>query len=317
VPARAWGFKSPLRHRAKALLSGSVGDDRLGRRQVGGGRQTTLHHSYTTTGRGLRVAYATGSMGNSGPFPPRAAHMPNCLQHPVVMNQPGEERWAQRVISRELRLSVEQHDDGTEHRMYDLRVGPATSPTHAIEVTSAAWEEFMATMKTLVTQAMIVPGLVGDWVVSVVPTARPRDIKKRVPDLLRALEAIGRDDAFGGLQVTNPEHLDRVAGSIGVTHANRYREQGRGQVHFTTSGGGGAVHYSGTALPGFVSEFTKHPKRANKLINLARSEAPECHLFVVMVLGGTPWPVESFFTVPGERTLPAEPPDLPKPLTAV
>ena len=82
-------------------------------------------------------------------------------------------------------------------------------------------------------------------------------------------------------------------------------------------GTGGAVDSQGTAVPGWVGQFLRHPDREDVIQKLRRSGAAERLAFIFVVLGGAPLPVEYYFNFTGLDQLPTEAPNLPQPVTGV
>lgn len=157
----------------------------------------------------------------------------------------------------------------------------------------------------------------GDWLVQVEPGADIRRIKKGLPALLAVLEA-------NGLTSTRQDHLLRPHDEelfdqldvMRVDAAHCHRTPGSGQVSFILRGIGGGVDREGASLPGWVGGFLRDDERADNLGKLARSGAPERHVFVPVVFAGATWAVESYLTG-SLSALPPAPPDLPEPVTGV
>lgn len=231
-----------------------------------------------------------------------------------------EEVWAQSVIALVLGLDVVQNDDNSEQGMYDLRVGYAENPVIAIEVTSAVDDIFTATWNSGPAQGPKRWQLVGDWTVQLERRADLKQIDAELPAVLATLESSSLE---GGLPV---DHMLRrynrpvwdVLRRLGIGYVSCYRTPGSGSVNFTMTGRGGTIDSKGESIPAWVGDWLRNEKRADVLRKLAATTAPERHVFIPVSLRGAGWPVESYLiTWLGRRELPRDPPDLPKPVTAV
>ena len=100
------------------------------------------------------------------------------------------EQWAQRVIKKHLGRPVKKHDDGSTPAMYDLRIGPITTPEVAIECIAAVDPIFaeMWNMGPVKIPARI--AVKGDWIVGISATARVNTIGQNVERLLKQLETL-------------------------------------------------------------------------------------------------------------------------------
>lgn len=130
----------------------------------------------------------------------------------------------------------------------------------------------------------------------------------------RGLSRFSVDRMLRGRTTSLFEELE----SLGVVSGSCFRLPGTGKVSLAMSGTGGAVDSTGTAVPGWVGQFLRHPDREDVLRKLQRSDAAERHAFIFDVLGGAPWPVEYYLNfTEGLDQLPTEAPNLPQPVTGV
>jgi len=232
----------------------------------------------------------------------------------------GEEEWARRIVAKELRRSVELHDDGSRDGMYDLRIGPVDAPELAVECVGAVDSTRTETWNIGPARGPLERALRGDWFITVTRNARIKAMEQRIGPLLRELEDQGVSDVAvdRGLRWRDSAVLEELE-SLGVTYASCFRLPGEGKVHRTIEGtGGGVVDYQGTAVPGWVGQFLRDPAQEDVLRKLQRSGAAERHAFIFVVLGGAPWSVEYYFNFMEELDqLPDEAPNLPQPVTGV
>ena len=229
------------------------------------------------------------------------------------------EEWARRIVEKELRRSVVVNDDNSRDGMYDLCIGPADAPELAVECVGAIDQTRTETWNVGPSKGPLELSLLGDWIITITPSARIKAIKKRLEPLLQELEDRGLHDtpvnrALNWRDPAVGEELD----SLNITHANCYRLPGTGKVSFAMTGTGGAVDSQGTTVPEWVGEFLREPDQEDVLRKLQRSEAEERHAFIFVALGGATWPVEYYFNfTEGLDQLPTEAPDLPQPVTGV
>lgn len=200
------------------------------------------------------------------------------------------------MVGHALGVLVLRHDDGSEAGMYDLRVGPAETPEHAIEVCRAAdegrEESNAIDGKTAITSE---PRLSGTWSVEVAPRVGRRGLAENLVPILADLEARYRvEDLFDvrlSLEAWRewPE-LERR----GVVVARRHSDGHGGRLWIRNPSMGGGVDTLGTALPSWASGWAwDHEDNRAKL---ARSSAPYRHLIVPVMFGAAPWSVQSYLT---------------------
>jgi|SRR5215472_3292021 len=98
-----------------------------------------------------------------------------------------EEPRAQACLQHALpELTVGQHDDGTRPGMYDHTVIYPDS-MGAVGITAAADAQQIRLWKLIGgrVKRWLEPGVVGGWQVRVLPSARARNLRSQLPDLLR------------------------------------------------------------------------------------------------------------------------------------
>ena len=93
-----------------------------------------------------------------------------------------EEEWARRIVSAELRVRVDQYDDGSRHGMHDLEAVAAGGRRIAIEVTAAVDAE-ATELWNIVNgdERWIEPDLAGGWGVTVLPNGAPSEARVASP----------------------------------------------------------------------------------------------------------------------------------------
>ena len=104
------------------------------------------------------------------------------------------EQWARSIISAELGVAVEIHDDDSEASMYDLRIGSRDAPDVAIECTGAVDRVATETWNVGPARGPMTATLAGDWMVEVRSGAMFRRITQELGPLLHFLEREGVDD---------------------------------------------------------------------------------------------------------------------------
>jgi hypothetical protein len=231
----------------------------------------------------------------------------------------GEEAWAQAMISAELGLPVEKHDDGSFPGMYDLMIDPK-GRCGAVEVTACTDPESTETWNLMNGggDVWVVDGLSGGWLVTVFPSSRVRQLKAELPTLLRGFEAAGitnLDQAGGPISAW----LEPLTERLRIASAHQGATSRPGSIYLTIELApertGGLVPSNGDAIAAWCGAFLREPKQADVLDKLRRSGASERHAFVfVPGLTPAPWPVPYLLT-----TDPVPPPtiapDLPAEVT--
>ena len=228
------------------------------------------------------------------------------------------ERWAQRVIEEELRRAVDLHDDQSKPSMFDLRVGPVDAPEIAIECIGAVDPVRTETWNIGPAKGPLHLDLEGDWMVSLVRTARIKKLEARLEPILRRCERIGLIENLRvdwEMKRRQPE-LFAELWDLGIEWASCHRSPGRGEVHLEMEGIGGAGDTQGTAIPLWIRDFLEAPERTDVLYKLARSGAAECQAFVIVEFGGATFSVESYLEGSLDF-LPPAPPILPAPVIGV
>ncbi|HEU0013092.1 MAG TPA: hypothetical protein VFQ45_05385 [Longimicrobium sp.] len=226
------------------------------------------------------------------------------------------EDWARRIVERELKRAVTLHDDGSRPGMVDLVVGDALHPDVAIECVGAVDPVRGETWNSGPAPEPLELAVAGDWTVELMPGVRMDSLSAPLEALLQECEELEISELPDWrLQRSNPSLAASIE-RLRIESAHCFRTRGQGLVHLSLTGIGGAVDREGTALPAWIEEFLRAPERADVLSKLESSGAKECHVFVSVAVGGAAWEVESYLGREIE-TLPASPPDLPPPVSAV
>jgi hypothetical protein len=228
-----------------------------------------------------------------------------------------EEKWARSVLERELGCPVEQHDDGSRDRMYDLRVVYEDGTTGAVEVTAAADAETIEFWNLMNTSGRwVVPDLVGRWSVHVEPSAQVRKLRTELPALLMDFENAGRLS-----YETRRRDFDATAAELGVITARQSGTDSPGSIYvwpeLPPDRVSAFVGDTGDPLAEWLGTFLSKPEQADVRMKLATSKADETHAFVV-VPAFTPAP----FTVVdvlirGDVSIPTFDPVLPDEISHV
>ena len=139
-------------------------------------------------------------------------------RHDGAMTQLGdEELWAQACIQQALLdARVEQHDDGSRPGMYDLRIVYPDDSVAAVEVTIAGDPKYIELGKELDRKAKHwhVAGLRGSWWIRVLPSARLRELRQQLPDILRSLELDDVRNIRGNR--SSPNTLVKLIGKLNI-----------------------------------------------------------------------------------------------------
>ncbi|MFI5849361.1 hypothetical protein ACIA8B_14830 [Micromonospora chalcea] len=233
----------------------------------------------------------------------------------------GEERWVKACIEAMLRdAEVKQHDDGSKPGMHDLDLIRTGRQFGAVEITSAADPESIPLWKLINKgQRWIEPQLAGGWFVSLLPSARGKRVRAELPSLLAELERLGITEVSSRRRPLHPvaQQLD----ALGVVTAGQGGTQFPGSIYPTIQlpdeKSGGMVADTGDALASWFSDWLPEPDQADNLQKLARSGAPERHLFVLFPGFTTaPFPVVDLLLRNG-APLPTVPPTLPPEVTHI
>ncbi|HVE92846.1 MAG TPA: hypothetical protein VNE62_11210 [Actinomycetota bacterium] len=197
-----------------------------------------------------------------------------------------EEEWARQVMSYALGVPVLQHDDGSVGGMYDLDV-VYDGETAAAEVISAADGESIALWNLMNgrDETWVVDELQGGWMVSLESTARAKRLRTELPRLLQELEMSGLTGFRRG-RTSAKDQFSEVAHALGVASAMQNGTDVPGSIYITIQlpreRAGGFLADTGDALPAWVAEFLRAPKRRDVLDKLARSGRSERHAFVFL-----------------------------------
>ena len=103
--------------------------------------------------------------------------------------------------------------------MYDLKIVYANGSIGAVEITAAPDKGRIELWREIRKRAVLhqEPSLVGGWLIRILPTARARELDKRLPNLLRELEHDGRRVLRGAKTSTDPH--ESLAGALGIIEA--------------------------------------------------------------------------------------------------
>ncbi|MBE0411314.1 MAG: hypothetical protein IBX69_16450 [Anaerolineales bacterium] len=138
-----------------------------------------------------------------------------------------------------------------------------------------------------------------------------------VEQILQGLVTRGICDIHANyLLKRHDEELFNRLGSLGITHVYCFHLPGTGKVHLGIPGSGGVVSDHGDSVPEWVGELLCNPQHKDVLDKLDKSNAPECHVFVIVDYGGTSWPIFSYLSN-DIKHLPRKDPNLPFPVTGV
>lgn len=232
-----------------------------------------------------------------------------------------EELWVSSCITHVLsNVEVRQHDDQSHDSMYDLDLIYPDGSKAAVEVTSAVDGESVALWKLMNGDGRWQePSLIGGWSVSLVPSARAKVIKSRLPILLADFERRGLTRFEPSTFPADPR--DALARSLGVASAWQGPTDYPGSVYLTielpSERSGGMVADTGDALATWLSEWTHESHQNDNRRKLASSSATERHLFI-LVSGFTTAPFSvTDLLMRDHAPLPTIDPDLPDEITDV
>jgi hypothetical protein len=234
-----------------------------------------------------------------------------------------EEAWAKACIEQEQpHAQVDQHDDGSQSGMYDLKITYPSGDIAAVEITAAMDER-----RTLVRKSTRgkgtrwqEPSLTGGWDVRVSADDVPKDFNKRLPVLLHALEQGGQTVIRGN--AFSSDQLAVLAATLGVIEARQWQTAHPGSIYVMPERPGGpAAGYlladNGDPLANWLSRWIADPapNQSGNLAKLANSGASERHLFI-LVPGFTvaPDPIPDLLIEP-DAPLPQVAPTLPPEIT--
>ncbi len=232
-----------------------------------------------------------------------------------------EEERARAMIERALGVPVKQHDDGSKRGMYDLDVLYPDRPPAAVEITAAMDAESVELWKLMNEsgERWQVEGLAGGWEVSVLPSARKKQLYRGLPDLLLELERSGIRELR--VEQRSGQCIEEVARKLGVLDAVQCSTSYPGSIYILVEDldeqEGSIVPETGNALAMWLGEFLSGPEREDVRKKLAQSGAVERHAFVfVPDFSIAPSTVELLLNLDG-TPLPAKGPQLPAEITDV
>lgn len=190
----------------------------------------------------------------------------------------GAEKWVAECIERALPgVTVSLHDDGTRNSMYDLNLARDGAVFGACEVTAAADQQCIEFWNVLNKNngRWQEPTIQGGWGLEVEPSAKVRDLKRRLPTLLRTLESSPDDiDA----------HQDLKA--LGVKFAHRGGTDFPGSIYVVPwqdpSRMGGAVPENANGVVRWLSSWISAPEQLHNVEKVRQSGAAEGHLAVLL-----------------------------------
>lgn len=205
-----------------------------------------------------------------------------------------EEAWAAACMQAALLgVQVRQNDDQSSPGMYDLRLSNNTEQFGAAEVTAAV-DGVVHTLWKLMNGngRWIEPRLAGGWFITLLPSARAKQLFQKLPPLLAKFEESGIDRLIS-LPKSHP--LSVEAADLKIVRASQGGTNFPGSIYITVSlppsQTGGFVPENGAPLVNWVQNWIIQPEQADNLVKLENSEAEERHLFVI-VPGFTTAPFE-------------------------
>ena len=231
----------------------------------------------------------------------------------------GEEEWARTCIGEALGAEVESHDDGSEPKMFDLRIRYPDGRQGAVEVTAAADTQSIE-LWNLVNGGgrWIEPGIEGGWSVVLLPRARAKRLKSELPAFLSRMEREG----IKNIRVNewHPGPYDFEASRLGITYLFQGGTDYPGSIYPTIElpgeKAGGMVPTEGEPLPKWISAWVAAPEQRHNLEKLSAAEG-ERHLFIILPgFADAPFEVTDLLTRDG-APLPTEPPNLPEVVTHI
>jgi hypothetical protein len=234
----------------------------------------------------------------------------------------GEERWVKACIEAALwGVEARQHDDNSRGGMHDLDLIRDGDRFGAVEVTAAADAESIELWK-LVNQSgerWIEPSLSGGWTVCLLPAARAKQLRNRLPLLLGELERRGIKE-IGRRHRT--DRFDAVLSELGIVTAHQGGTDFPGSIYLMIElpheRSGGFIGDTGDPLAAWLSGWLLERDQADNLAKLQRSGARERHLFLILPGFTTaPFTAAELLMRSNETPLPTIPPELPSAVTHV
>lgn len=203
------------------------------------------------------------------------------------MRQRAEERWVASCIELATPgVTVRFNDDGSRPAMHDLDLYRGSSRIGVCEVTAAADSQTIELWNLVNggTDVWVEPGLVGGWMIELLPTCRVKRLRKELGGLLKTLEQTGVRRISAGRAGKTGIVVDQLT-DLGIVSAIQSNTAYQGSVYFTIQLGperqGGAVPITGDALAKWLANWIKLPKQEHNLEKLAKVDVDERHLFVI------------------------------------
>ncbi|EOW9280375.1 TPA: hypothetical protein PX780_003709 [Vibrio cholerae] len=225
---------------------------------------------------------------------------------------------AKEIISRELRMPVELHDNGSESGMFDLRIGSKIAPLYAIECVGAVERKAMETWNIGPGKEVLSCGSSSNWIVSITKTTNIKYLKKQLPEvicLLESLKFVGNIYVDSYLELAHEGLFNRLH-KLGITSVDKCKDSGDGKIYLTMDcENGGPINQNGNALAEWVGDFLRASPNSDVIKKLVNSGAQKKHVFIKIVSDHVPWDIESYFY--GEMLNPSISPILPAPVDGV
>ncbi|MEV5164019.1 hypothetical protein AB0K66_05255 [Streptomyces werraensis] len=232
-----------------------------------------------------------------------------------------DEQWVRRCLQAALPgVEVRPHDDGSQPNMHDFDLVRGRHRYAAMEVTAAADAESISLWKSMTRGGRwIEAGLAGGWIVELLPTARMKTVRTRLPPLLAQMERL----SFRTLRDAQKDARSQLASQadrMGVVSAFQSpATEFPGSIYCLIKQppekAGGWEAPTGDAFAHWVSGWIGEPKQADNLAKLQRSGADERHLFVILP-GHTVAPFAAFdLLMRPAAPLPVTDPVLPREVT--
>lgn len=210
----------------------------------------------------------------------------DCDHNREVQRLKPEEEWARQLIERALNVPVVQNDDGSKDGMHDLEIQYFDRLAAAVEVVAAADQASIELWKLVNSDGRWTePELRGGWMAALLPTARARDLRHRLPSLLREFEA----DGIRSVEPRSGRRKSRVderVAQLGIAHLHQSGTDFPGSIYFTIElpleRSGGFVADTGDALAVWAGEYLSGDRCSDVRRKLASSGASERHAFVLV-----------------------------------